>query len=185
MTTISQAPKNARGIPAAPFITDIPSHIGPNGDAETVLKEFQDALAKYRYMEQNLLQRRAGLEDKIPDIRKTLGMVKALANKGKEPMRTTFELNETLFAHADVELAEGDEVFLWLGANVMLSYPVQEAQDLLQSKLESAEKSLESVISDGEFVKEQITIVEVNVARVYNWDVKRRREERAAKEITI
>lgn len=66
----------------------------------------------------------------------------------------------------------------------MLSYKIPQAIALLKSKLESAESSLTSVIEDLEFLREQITVMEVNTARVYNWDVKRRREirEKEAKE---
>ena len=63
-------------------------------------------------------------------------------------------------------------------ANVMLSYKIPAAISLLRSKLESAQGSLENVIEDLEFLREQITVMEVNTARVYNWDVKRRRELR-------
>ena len=68
----------------------------------------------------------------------------------------------------------------------MLSYKIPAAISLLRSKLESAESGLKNVIEDLEFLREQITIMEVNTARVYNWDVKRRRElrEQEAKELT-
>ena len=60
----------------------------------------------------------------------------------------------------------------------MLSYKLPEAIALLRSKLEAAEASLKTVVEDLEFLREQITVMEVNTARVYNWDVKRRRELR-------
>jgi hypothetical protein len=60
----------------------------------------------------------------------------------------------------------------------MLSYKIPAAISLLQSKLEIAEKSLNTTIEDLEFLREQLTCMEVNMARVYNWDVKRRRERR-------
>lgn len=60
----------------------------------------------------------------------------------------------------------------------MLSYKIPAAISLLQGKLEAAESSLSTVIEDLEFLREQITVMEVNTARVYNWDVKRRREQR-------
>ncbi|KAI0689012.1 Prefoldin subunit 3, partial [Cytidiella melzeri] len=196
MTKIEE--KNARGIPKAPFIADVAEHLGPNPDVETALKEIQSALAKYRYMDQNLTQRRRGLEDKIPDIKKTLNMIEFLQERreGKQPkqeeeededelddedvedkpIKTTFELNDTLYAEAELE--DTDTVYLWLGANVMLSYKLPAAITLLRDKLKSAESSLTSVIEDLEFLREQITVMEVNTARVYNWDVKRRREAR-------
>ncbi|KAI0370964.1 Prefoldin subunit 3 [Pilatotrama ljubarskyi] len=197
--------RNPRGIPKAPFIADVAEFLGPDPSPESALKEFQAALAKYRYMDHNLTQRRRGLEDKIPDIKKTLAMVEFLQERreGKssseggeddldddleggdgagKPLTTTFELNDTLYAEAQLE--DTDTVYLWLGANVMLSYKLPAAISLLRSKLESAQSSLATVIEDLEFLREQITVMEVNTARVYNWDVKRRRElrEKEAKE---
>ena len=58
----------------------------------------------------------------------------------------------------------------------MLSYTLPEALELLSSKLSTAETTLKNTVSDLEYLREQITIMEVNTARVYNWDVKRRRE---------
>lgn len=60
----------------------------------------------------------------------------------------------------------------------MLEYPLDEAIDLLTGKLSTAEKSLASSKEDLDFLREQITVMEVNTARVHNWDVKRRRERR-------
>ena len=37
--------------------------------------------SKYRYMDHNLSQRRRGLEDKIPDIKKTLSMIEFLQER--------------------------------------------------------------------------------------------------------
>jgi hypothetical protein len=58
---------------------------------------------------------------------------------------------------------------------VMLEYPLDEARDLLTEKLAKAKQSLKEVNEDLEFLREQITTMEVNTARVYNWDVKKRR----------
>ncbi|KAF9447640.1 Prefoldin, subunit 3 [Macrolepiota fuliginosa MF-IS2] len=194
--------KNPRGIPKAPFVENIESYLGGgDADVEGPLKRFQDALAKYRYMDGTLTQRRASLEEKIPDIKKTLDMVEFLRDRreGKgasddnneddldedldeedegppKPLTTAFELNDTLYAEA--ELQDTDTVYLWLGANVMLSYKIPAAITLLKSKLEAAETTLKNTIEDLEFLREQITVMEVNTARVYNWDVKRRREKR-------
>ncbi|KAF9647915.1 Prefoldin subunit 3 [Thelephora ganbajun] len=193
---------NPRGIPKAPFISDVEGYIGgPDGEVESALKKAQDALAKYRYMDANLTQRRRGLEEKIPDIRKTLNMVEYLNERrvskhktdgleedleelgleddeaSEKPLVTTFELNETLFAEAELE--DTDVVYLWLGANVMLSYKIPEAIELLATKLKNAEASLQGLQDDLEFLREQITVMEVNTARLYNWDVVRRRERRS------
>ena len=120
-----------------------------------------------------------------------------------KPLVTTFELNETLYAEAELE--DTDVVYLWLGvlspnrrpsalvfllnkilpqANVMLSYKIPEAIELLGIKLKNAEASLQGLHDDLEFLREQITVMEVNTARLYNWDVVRRRERRAKEAAT-
>lgn len=152
-------------------------------------------------MQQNTQRRAAGLKDKIPDIQKTLETVRFLKSRkdDAEPLETTFELNDTLFAKAEVPPT--DEVYLWLGANVMLAYPIPEAEELLQSKLSTARHSLNTCEEDLDFLREQITVrflrpasfkeynwltriqtLEVAFARVYNWDVAQRRKEREAGE---
>ncbi|THH06851.1 hypothetical protein EW145_g3804 [Phellinidium pouzarii] len=196
--------KNARGIPRAPFITDVEEHIGgPDAEIEPVLLRFQNSLAKYRYMETNLTQRKSAVEEKIPDIKKTLSMVEFLqerregksesdldddleeddeASSTKKSLQTTFELNETLYAEAELE--DTDTVYLWLGAQVMLSYKIPEAIELLRSKLSVSEQNLTNLSSDLEYLKEQVTIMEVNLARVFNWDVKRRRLQKEKDAVT-
>ncbi|TKY84673.1 hypothetical protein EX895_006575 [Sporisorium graminicola] len=175
----SRVETNSRGIPHAPFISNVQEYLGgPDEEVEPTLKKFQETMSKYKFMELNTAQRRRGLEDKIPDIRKTLQMVTFLKDKKDNPesIETTFELNDTLYAKAKLDPV--DTVHLWLGANVMLEYPLDEAISLLTGKLAGAEKSLESSKEDLDFLREQITIMEVNTARVHNWDVKRRRERR-------
>ena len=114
--------------------------------------------SKYQFMQQNTQRRAAGLKDKIPDIQKTLETVRFLkSRKGDaEPMETTFELNDTLYARA--EILPTEEVYLWLGANVMLAYPIPEAEELLQSKLSTAKHSLSTCEEDLDFLREQITV---------------------------
>ncbi len=73
-----------------------------------------------------------------------------------EPLETAFELNDTLYARARVPPT--DEVFLWLGANVMLAYPVAEAETLLASRLGAARQNLNSCDEDLDFLREQITV---------------------------
>ena len=73
-----------------------------------------------------------------------------------EPIEATFELNDTLYAKAEIPPTQ--EVYLWLGANVMLSYPIDEAEKLLVGKLSGAQQSLASVDEDLDFLREQITV---------------------------
>lgn len=65
-------------------------------------------------------------------------------------------------------------VCLWLGANVMLEYPLLEAEQVLLKNRSLADTKLTQIDADLEFLRSQITTTEVNMARVYNWDVKQR-----------
>ena len=63
----------------------------------------------------------------------------------------------------------------------MVEYPLEEAKEVLTNNLAVANKNLEQVIVDLKHLKSQITTTEVNVARVYNYDVKQRRNAREGK----
>ncbi|KAF5136816.1 putative prefoldin subunit 3 [Metarhizium anisopliae] len=150
---------------------------------------------KYQFMEMNLQRRMAGLKDKIPEIQKTLDTVRFLKLRKSlsesdveamqdetEPIETTFELNETLYSRANVPATS--EVYIWLGANVMLSYTTDEAETLLSSKLATAKTSLSHCEEDLDFLREQITTMEVATARVYNWEVVQKRKDKSGEEVT-
>lgn len=169
---------NPRGIPYAPFVDKVEDYVSSRAEVEQTLKSFQEMISKYQFMQVNTQRRSQGLKDKIPDIQKTLDTVKFFKARGAvaEPLETAFELNDTLYAKALVPPT--DEVYLWLGANVMLAYPLDEAKELLETKLKTAQSSLENCEEDLDFLREQITTMEVATARVYNWDVQQRRKER-------
>ncbi|KAL4990996.1 Prefoldin subunit-domain-containing protein [Aspergillus falconensis] len=174
---------NPRGIPVAPFVDNVSDYVSSRADVEPTMRSFQEMISKYQFMEVNTSRRAAGLREKIPDIKKTLEMVTFLKARKESssatPLQTNFELNDTLYARATVAPADTDEVYLWLGANVMLAYPIAEAQTMLEDKLAAAEQSLANCDEDLEFLREQITTLEVATARVYNWDVVQRRKEKA------
>ncbi|KAL1602844.1 peptide chain release factor 1 [Paraconiothyrium brasiliense] len=176
------APTNPRGIPVAPFVDRVEDYVTDRSEVESTINSFKEMISKYQFMEQNTQRRAIGLKDKIPDIQKTLETVRFLGGRkaNADSIETTFELNDTLFAKAEVPPT--DEVYLWLGANVMLAYPIPDAEQLLKSKLDTAKKSLDTCEEDMEFLREQITTLEVAFARVYNWDVAQRRKEREAGE---
>lgn len=247
-------PTNPRGIPQAPFVDKVEDYVTSREDVEPTLRRFQEMISKYQFMESNLQRRVSGLDEKLPDIQKTLDTVRFLqtrrpgggANKSTdededdelasddddddetekgEAIETTFELNDTLYAKATIPPT--DEVYLWLGvsrhcrtkrgnekmhanssqANVMLSYPIDEAQALLEQKLSSAQTTRRNCEEDLEFLREQITVrypfasglirhqyvssanhlsqtMEVAIARVYNWDVVQKRKEKTEAEPT-
>ena len=49
----------------------------------------------------------------------------------------------------------------------MVAYPIEEAKDLLTQKLSSQETSMKTCQEDLEFLREQITTMEVNIGILY------------------
>ncbi|GMM53122.1 tubulin-binding prefolding complex subunit [Starmerella bacillaris] len=160
--------RNPRGIPQAPFIDSVDDLCKDIEDASELVSELQQLFQKYQLMQAATTQRSRGLESKIPDLRKSLESVEFLMQQ-KSQFKTRYELNDTVYATAVVDPV--DTVWLWLGANVMLEYPISEAETLLKTKLEDATSGLEKCTEDLEFLRENITTVEVNTARVINWRV--------------
>ncbi|CAJ0752889.1 10115_t:CDS:2 [Entrophospora sp. SA101] len=164
---------NPRGIPKIQFVENVEEFMSkPSTSTEVILAKLQETVSKYKFMEINYINKKQGLELRILEIKKTL------ETNSDESMETTFELNDTLWIPAKVKSTKF--VNLWLGANVMLEYSLQEAKELIKSKLLTAENSLKNLSEDLEFLREQVTTIEVNTARIYNWDVKIRRLAKSA-----
>ena len=89
-------------------------------------------------------------------------------------METNFPLSDTVFANANV--AKPQTVGLWLGADVMVQYTLDEAIALLTRNLETAEHNLNNTLEDLAWLRDQHTVSEVNMARLHNWEVKERRK---------
>merc|ERR1712126_432961 len=95
----------------------------------------------------------------------------------EESMDTQFLLSDQVYAEATIPPT--DKVCLWLGANVMLEYSLDDAEELLKKNCEAAEKNLAQIAWNLNTLRDQMTITEVTMARLYNWDVKRRKEKKA------
>lgn len=155
---------------------------------ESTLAAFQERLQQYKYMELSKKQQLADLNIKIPDIEKNLAVISHIELTKEDDdvtqIETNYELDSTLYTKAVVDTENLNLVYLWLGAEVMLEYPLGEAVELLNTRLKNNKDQLLTVKEDLEFLRENITTMEVNTARLYNWDVERRKNLRAAEDGT-
>ena len=179
--------KNPRGIPKGKFIDDVPAFLKASGveKVDPILGELQELFSKYKYYEMNLLRKKGTYQGKLPEIKKSLEMINYLIAQraAGSNIATNFPLSDNVYAKANINCADGDQagqVCLWLGAKVMMQYSYEEALELLTNNLSGATAKLKEVDEDLVCVRENIILTEVNIARIFNWDVKRRRALKAA-----
>ncbi|CEM38483.1 unnamed protein product [Vitrella brassicaformis CCMP3155] len=162
--TDAEGPKQ---IPKAVFIEDVEDYIGPANPLE-VHRNLNELLQKYRFMEEEFGKKQRALQEKLPEIKEAITVIKFLKDRRghDEPLETHYQLADCIYAEASVPPTE--TVCLWLGANVMLEYPLDDALALLEQNLNTAAASLKDLGDDLDFLRDQRTTTEVNVARVHN-----------------
>lgn len=191
---------NARGIPEAKFIENIEDFINDktctDADVTNFLNELQMRLEQYKFMEESKRSTLKNLDTKIPDIQNTLNMCKFLKERSNDikngededdeelakDLKVDYQLNDTIYATAQIPLENCEKVSLWLGANVMLEYPIDEAIKMLTQRLDNTKANRTTTLEDIDYLRANITTMEVNTARVYNWDVQRRKQLKDSKD---
>lgn len=190
-TLFNSTKTNPRGIPEAPFVEDISVLFKGTGqndnDFQLIFNRFQERLQKYKFMQESKQVTLKQLNTRIPEISQSLEICQLIKqqqqgdkkNKEEEDeMLFNYSLNDTLYTKATVKPSEVKNVGLWLGADIMLEYPLNEAIELLENKLNDSNVSLKECKEDLEFLRENITTMEVMCARLYNWDVEQRRNSK-------
>jgi prefoldin subunit 5 len=173
--------KNPRGIPRVEFIEHIADFVKGRGiTVDTIIRQFQEQHSKFKLMEHKLTQNISHLRGKIPEIQKNIDTIHILQKHQDEQMDlvTQFGITELCYAEAIVQPTKS--VHLWLGANVMVEYPLKDALELLERNLTAAKTNLDSTMEDMAWLRDQTVICEVNTSRLYNWDVVQRRDAEAA-----
>lgn len=117
-----------------------------NNHAEKVLKSLDEQHSKYKFMEMNMIARKRRLRQQLPDLQKSLEMIKILQDQEDDELETNVLLSEQVFVKSVIPKTK--TVCLWLGANVMLEYPLDEAEELLKSNLDSANMNLRCLEHD-------------------------------------
>lgn len=144
------------------FIEDVDAHLAGK-TIDEVMTEMRRRYSQYKRLEAELQQQRIRLSTQLPDVRRSLEAVDTLVEKrerGDESGTTVkYQLTEATFA--DAEVATPESVYLWLGANVMLEYPLDEAKELLETNVKACESGLEANARDLAVLKDNVTIMEV------------------------
>ncbi|KAH0789712.1 prefoldin subunit 3 [Histomonas meleagridis] len=163
----NKAKETPLGIPKAEFIDDIEAAAPTMEKANTLFQDKQEMLTKYRILEQHLIEKRQQLKANRPDVAGNLDAVKKVASQNyqNEPV-THFQLADGLYGTA--KLKNDKTVALWLGANLMVEYPFDEAEELLSKNLENLDNQIAEVENNLVFLRDQIITTEVTVSRLTN-----------------
>ena len=136
---------------------------------------------KYKFMEGQLIRQKASLKGKLPEIKRSLEMVAMLKQKhdgDNKEVDSNFLISDNIWAKAKIPNDTG-KVGLWLGANVMVEYTHVDALALLSRNLQNAQTKLAETEDDLDYLKEQTTTMEVNIARTYNQGVANKKAQEA------
>ncbi|KAL3072764.1 hypothetical protein niasHS_017738 [Heterodera schachtii] len=153
---------------------------------EDAQEDERENFRRFKMFETSALQQKAKIEENIRDYRKSLTALEMLSEqneKGVDSVEITYKLDENLYSRALVE--EMDKVCIWLGANVMVEYELDEARQLLREHLENVEKSSKETEEDIAFLQDQITTTEVNLANLYNYAVQNRKQMSMNSELSV
>ncbi|CAD2088116.1 prefoldin subunit 3, putative [Plasmodium chabaudi chabaudi] len=174
--------RSVRNIPGARFIEHVTEFL-QNKNEETILRLAKELLLKYKFMEHTFVTRQMNTEKKIPELKDALKVVNALY-KRKQMNETAalehyFPLEESLYAKGVIEKC--DNILLWLGANVMVEFPFNEAIELLNQHLERAINLSEEMDKELVWLHEQISTTEINISRIHNYvEMKKGNKEKNA-----
>ena len=105
--------------------------VGGATNCTELLEAYDKTYQNYKMMEESLISKQRRLRTQLKDIKSTLTILDHMATKkgDTEGVTTDFRLADAVWAKAHIPSTE--KVSLWLGANVMLEYDVEEAQGLL------------------------------------------------------
>ena len=102
-----------------------------------------------------------------PDVLKNLSAVKKLKElPDNANTKVHYQVSDGLYSNALV--SKQSTVCLWLGAQIMVEYPLDEAEELLQKNLAQLEEQISQLDSDLEYLRDQIITTEVTQSRLAN-----------------
>lgn len=148
--------------------------VEPGMTAEATIGAFRNLSGKYENMLNHLAMREMRIAEKIEEISKSIDAISHLASHPNDELTVQYELGDTMFASA--RLPAGTKVNLWLGANVMLEYELEDAKNLLGEKLVDNKAALAKIKHDQMFVREQITVLQVSTSRLVNHIIESRKK---------
>lgn len=175
-----------RNVPEAQHIEDVEKAVG-KADVNALRMKGQELLTKYRCMEldvESQLRQEEARGAEFEDVCAALEFlkksnIKAEKDEDGEPLPSEELSLDFLLApgiYAKAKVPPTNRVCLWLGGDVMMEYPLDEAEVLVTKNRDGHQHRIEQLTKEVEWIRRQRIVTEVNVARIHNLGVMRRRE---------
>lgn len=172
--------------PILDYIEDVGAFLAKQGledKADLVIEELNRLHRGLKLHQQKVLTEKADLERRLPELKEDVRIIQELRRKDEYKIR--FMAADSVWVDGYIEPPkDGSEpkVALWLGAGVMMEYTYDEAIEILQKSISTAETAVELKLKELIFLKEQITSCEITISRFYNHEVARKRQLRKKEE---
>jgi len=169
-----------KGIPNAKVLENLDDYFRENNlTSSEAGDKARDDLRRYKLIEASFSQQRARIQENLLDYKKSLAALEILQEQkakgsSSSPMNVTYKLDENIYSRAVIDNV--DKVCIWLGANIMVEYELDEGEKLLKSNLTGMENLDKEIGEELDFLRDQITTTEVNVAFLHNYNMKKSKE---------
>ncbi|KAL0237337.1 hypothetical protein PCE1_000734 [Barthelona sp. PCE] len=170
-------------ITAMPFIESVETFVEAVG-IEKALSFFNDLIARHKTAEVRTLSSLKSVHVMIPKLEGDYQTVQDLKKKheAEDKFDIQYMLTDDLYSTATIDPSK-DSIYFWLGAKTMVEFTYDEAMDLLQDQIAKNKEIREKLQEELDFHKKQITMGEVSMSRLFNYDVEmKRRTAEAEKE---
>uniref|UniRef100_A0A5S6QHQ8 Prefoldin subunit 3 n=1 Tax=Trichuris muris TaxID=70415 RepID=A0A5S6QHQ8_TRIMR len=162
-------------VPVCKLIEDVDSYITLNGEGlpKLAIQRFESSMEQYKDCEERLREHRARLLLRKEEIAASLKLCDLLekAHKESRNVNTQFPLCDNVQVRATVPPT--DRVILMLGASTMVEFTFDEARAHLRKETNRLTSKVAEFESRLDFLREQITVMELNVARIRNYVILR------------
>lgn len=150
-----------------------------NQSPEECIASLKELYSKYLFVESQLHQKKSNLDLLKPELAKSIQSIEFLQQRNEDQPSggdLHVQVMDSLYTSATLP-PKSSTVGVWLGANVMVEYSLDEAFALLKEKHSTVDEGIKKLFSEIAFVREQVTTIEVGIARVHNWGVSKRKSE--------
>eukprot|EP01069_Polyplicarium_translucidae_P013466 Polyplicarium_translucidae@DN984_c0_g1_i1.p1 len=156
-----------RSIPRCAVIRDPSDFVKEDSTAMGLLQSLDELHRKYSYIERSLRTELATLESNSLELKDAISVVKSLKtlkeeNPNSEAVPTLHKMADNVYVRASIKPT--DEVLLWIKADTLLSYSLDDALELLTKNMKAAEGSLVKLEEDINYVRTQLMACELNMA---------------------